>query len=371
MNDDKKGKIFFCEKPAQAKDILKALGKNGDVSIICPATRGYTFNYPKRIQYNSIPATNLKPEYNMELPFYAYFGFVFQKINDVIEKIEIKVLTDLHLAYKKINEYNELSQSEFHNVSREARIYILSFEEIISACDNDLTGARGFSFYFEKYLDLNYNIPHENVTYLEFSSFDKKSLDKTFINRKNIKKNKRYQCFIESYKKKDFFEYNFNVNSLVLFGELLRKTGFFSEFILTKNLLITLLLIEKEKKIKMSEHRILDEMHKLMVGNCATRIDILKKLYDTGLIWYGLYKHNGKEKKCILLTDECNDLLSIIHPKIKDVKMSYNSMKDVRDSLVSVEEFKEKYSKKMEVMFNKQKNLSRKLNRDEILQEED
>ena len=56
---------------------------------------------------------------------------------------------------------------------------------------------------------------------------------------------------------------------------------------------------------------------------------------------------------------------------MKDIKMSYNAYRDFEDKNISLKEFKSKYAKKLEIMFQKQKNYLRKINREEALKEDD
>jgi hypothetical protein len=370
--NNKKCKIFFCEKTGDAQEILKRIGKNGDISISTPTVRSYSFSYPKKIPYNTIPVRDLIPEYKNNFIHSVVYGFVYLKKEDgSIEKTEINPL----INYLKLKFQIEKSESSFHSKEKsvdlrnKAQEYIESFGEIVYACGNDLSGLRGFDFYFEKYLEYynyEFNLDYKNIkiTYIDSSCMNT-TIENEFSKKSIFIDNEKVNDFRNSYKKKDFFEYNFNVNSLVIIGDILRKNGFISNCILTKNLFLTLLIIQKIGKC--NEHQLIDEMNKLDIGNVASHIHIIETLYDNGLIWYGLYKNSNQEKKCIMLANETESFFEYIHPKMKDFKMSINVMDDVKNPDIDLMFFKEKYGNKLQTMFSKQKNFLRKKYRDEAL----
>jgi DNA topoisomerase IA len=362
MDTTKKGKIFVCEKPSQAKYVCEALATVDDIVIISPAVRSHSFIYPKKIKFNEIPAIDLKPKYKDNLPLYGNYGYVFKKnINGKVNKVEQLELMNFYRL--KTEQYSEYVLNNKSEIIKKTKQYILSFEEIVCAMDNDLTGVRGFKFYMEKYLDFkNYDFIDKHyktkTTMLVFSACDKASLIKAFNIRESIKESSIFSALENSYIKKDFLEYNFNVNSMVLLGEILRKNGFFIDLILTKNLLITLLFIEKE--ITIPEHKLVDKMEELNVGNPASYSEIISVLYDNDLIHYLVKKVNGRDMKLLILPEDTKNILNDIHPKIKDFKISFNVINDVNNSSLSFKDFKDKYTKKLKTMFSKQKNYSRK-----------
>lgn len=364
-------KLFICEKPSQTKLVLKTLGEDNDVAIISPSIAAYKFDYLRSIPYKNIPITKT-PEYKQQFPKYGNYGKVYfidnEKVN-IKEQEEIKELYDcisyLTGSHKSGKIYKENDLFEIKNTVKE---YIESFDEIIYACDPDYTGVRGFTLLFKMffgYHEYKRQLAYKKIkiSYLEINSLDEKFLKESYDKRTDLILDESFSNLIESYKKKDLFEYSFNLNSMVLFGDILRNIGIYEEVIITKNMLLTLMLISNSNKL--TESDLIHNMTNSNIGSPVSRTEIITKLYDIGLIYFGTYKKNKRDVRYHILTKEGELFLENIHPKVKDPKMSVKLEDKIYGNLTA-EEFKVDVEEKMDIMFSKQKRFFRKKLREQL-----
>jgi hypothetical protein len=121
---------------------------------------------------------------------------------------------------------------------------------------------------------------------------------------------------------KRFFDYNFNVNSLALFGDCLRKVGVdTSDFGMSKYGLQ--LLYWQRGQEPLSEGRIIRSMEDWVgtgryqpcgIGSAASRASIMTQLRRAGLTAY--------EDRLTVITDRGNDFLNLLHPDCEDPDLS-------------------------------------------------
>jgi hypothetical protein len=83
-------KLFVCEKPSQAKQILIALGKENDVAIVAPSISSYSFIYPKVITYKETPYKSKSIEYKNNYS-YGEHDKVFKIINGSMDVNKVKI----------------------------------------------------------------------------------------------------------------------------------------------------------------------------------------------------------------------------------------------------------------------------------------
>ena len=139
----KKNKLFICEKPACAEE-FRFLLNDGDLIILGCGIASYKFDYQK-ISFTKSPYSNETPRYkinseamlNTSLMLSAWDSNGKTKVN------ALKKITKLHKSEIK---------SEF-DIPLITNDFLSNFDEIIFACDTDITGVRGFCFKFEKFFD--------------------------------------------------------------------------------------------------------------------------------------------------------------------------------------------------------------------------
>lgn len=355
-------KLFICEKPSQAKHILKTLGSKDDSALISPSIAAYKFDYLKNIPYQDIPICKT-PKYKQILPDYGHFGHVYIKDGSDIIRVEQPDIKELYNCFSYLNGDKRITQfykkEDIFDKQQAARSYLENFDEIIYACDPDYTGVRGFSFLFKMFFGyFNYKKQLKTkISTASFYSFSENDLKNEFNDRKDLINDLGFLGLEESYKKKDLFEHSFNLNSMVLFGDILRNIGIYQNIIITKNMLLTLMLIDSASKI--TDSNLVKQMEQNEIGSNASRAEIIKILYDIGLVYWGIYREKDKNIQYNILTKEGIEFLDNIHPKVKDPKMAIRLKEQVYGNLTS-EEFEPYVEEKIKLMFSKQKRFFRK-----------
>jgi len=193
-----------------------------------------------------------------------------------------------------------------------------------------------------------FNIYNIKISIMKVCSFDEKSLSKYFAERKNIY-DSDYHLLKESYIKKDFFEYNYNLNSLLFFNNILKKINIDkNDIILTKNHISTLFLLQKEN---LTEDLIIQLMNKRKIGQASSFAEIVYNL--------NILKLTQKRNELVSLSEQGELFLSFLHKKINDPYLNIRLQNDHKE--LSVEDFKIKYEKYLYEIFSKQKRFLRKL----------
>tara|TARA_Y100000034_G_scaffold64752_2_gene78326 strand:- start:9715 stop:10737 length:1023 start_codon:yes stop_codon:yes gene_type:complete len=337
-----KRKLFFVEKPCAAQSFSFLLEKQ-DMAILAQSIAAYKFDY-KNINYSNAPYTKETPLYKENKKFtHSIFNTnaFFQNKN----RMELPYL--LEILKLKENKNKEV-------LKRKIKEFFLNFDEIIFACDYDYTGWRGFEFkmfyFFElgkEWIDFfnSYNI---KISIIKTCSYDKNSLIKSFKERKNIFESD-YYLLKEGYIKKDFFEYNYNLNALLFFNNILKKLNIDNKnIVLTKNHIATLFLLKSEK---LTEHDIVEIMSKRKIGQASNYSEIVYNL--------SFLKLTQKRNEIVSLSEQGELFLSFLHKKINDPYLNIRLKNDYKE--LSVEDFKIKYEKYLYEVFSKQKRFLRRL----------
>ena len=347
--------LFVADKSGKIDFTVKDLATKNDVAIIAPSIMSYAFKYPRYVSYQDLPITSLTPIYKNQFREYGKPNLIYSNG----EYTELDIFKKLAYISKSIvSEENLYNENDLTIARSNVMSYIKSFDEIHCVTDTNLSGIRGFMFYFEKYLGIE-NLKEENnfpeITFLQFSSLYNEDVIRDFNNRKKIFESDFFLGQIESYKKKDYFNFNFNTNSLVMISHALRKLNIQPEKVFTKNMLQTLMLIHNESKKQNKKEICLSLLFKVRLdkhmGDNHTTHAIEEYLKELGLI-------SLINRQCVSITDNGIAFLSLLHPKMKDPKLSYNVGEDFYNNDLSLEEFKTKYNKKIESMFKKQKRFS-------------
>ncbi len=352
-----KPKLFVCEKPQQAQFITELMKKN-DVVILAQSIAAYQFDY-QEIKFKNAPYTRETPKYKKNK---KYKNDVFN-----IGRWDYK---KNYLECPILNKIGELN--EFSEIIKE---YFNQFSEIIYSCDCDLTGYRGFSFRMSEFFKLGYNwidfFDENNIklTVMEIEAFDTKSLNNSYQDRLPIKNNKSMEDLKNSYMKKDYFEYNYNLNSILFFNQALKDVGYIKDsnhHVLTKNYIWVLFELSKNK---LSIFNLIKKMERNYIAQNASRNQLLKNLKSMNLINYDDLIENSS----IEISDIGIKFINRIHKKANDpfigLRLLQNNYKNLFDfygldknkaNNMSYLDFKIKYEKYLYNTFSKQKRFLRK-----------
>lgn len=341
-------KLFITEKPSQAKCIGMALAEENDVAIVAPTITGYWFDYPSYLTYKNYPYSNEYPNYKINTDCLMFSTPLYKMTKDgELKKFQQENILNL-LKYLKEDYSNEIIKRERQKIID----YFNQFEEIIIATDSDYTGTRTFDLYIFKFLDAFYDDLKIKITRTFYGSMDEESLKNHFENRESIKDSKLHEILQRDYKNKDFFAYNFNINSLMIFNDILKKVGCCrSDTLITFNMLMILTYIKEEKLL----NDLFIDLSKNEVGTQASRYEIIEQLIKYQLI-EKTKKGSKNNKEVIRLTKIGYQFLDLIHDKIKlfDPLEIFND----RESL-EASDFQEKYSEKLNIYFKKQRSYFR------------
>jgi hypothetical protein len=347
--------LIVCEKPMQAKTITRALSTNNKnieyefTSFIAPGINSYKFEIPSTLYFKDIPYINNKVLYKKTYKNYDHSSIYTYNPNQETVEINENLILSHFYEQSLVNE----------NISNEKiEEWLNGFDEIIYGCDSDYTGARAFDFHMEKYFKIS-NIfefaNHKNIklSYLHLLGIDDASLIKAFDKRISLKDNPNYLKFKSSYMKKDYFDYHYKINELMLFGDILSHLNI-NNFSLTNFMIQTLYLMDKIKIKDAGE--IVHAMQKAHIGSAASRSEILNILNANGL----LIKKNITINESYGLSNDGKMFLSYLHPSFNDSKLTQKLDNDIENSDITFEEFKEKYQLYLKKLFGKQKRFFRK-----------
>ena len=352
-----KPKLFVCEKPQQAKIITKLMNQN-DIVILAESISAYKFDY-QEIKFKDAPYTREIPKYKKNT---KYRNDMFNVGSWDYKKnyVECSILNQI----EELNEYTELIKEYFNQ-----------FSEIIYSCDYDLTGYRSFSFRMNYFFKLGSNwidfFEENNIklTVMDIKAYDIKSLNNSYQERLPIKNNKDMENLKNNYMKKDYFEYNYNLNSILFFNQALKDVGYIKDsnhHILTKNYIWVLFELSKNK---LPFFNLIKKMERNYIASAASRDQLLKNLKSMSLINYDdLIKNSSIE-----ISELGIKFINRIHKKANDpfigLRLLQNNYKNLFDfygldknkaNNISYLDFKIKYEKYLYNTFSKQKRFLRK-----------
>jgi hypothetical protein len=202
-----------------------------------------------------------------------------------------------------------------------------NYSEIIIATNSDRRGAYGALQIIEK---LNTPLPPVHV--MLFSTTDKNSLTKSWHDRKKYSwENSGYAKKAKSQKIKRLFEFWWQSNSALVFGELCKKVGLKGNSVISKYEFMTMkILSSQESDIdlytlseimgnwsgtgKFTEQNLVD--YECKIGSASSRMDLIKRLLDRGFARRIDY---SKARRGILeVTPEGMAFMAMCHPKTFD-----------------------------------------------------
>jgi hypothetical protein len=347
-------RLFVCEKRHQAELYLPHIHKD-DAIILCQTITSYLFDYPKKLAFSQAPYSSQIPQYKPALvtPSNLYVRNIYTSYLTIKDGLQEHPL--LKEYFDSTN--NNPPDTDITNKRDRVHKFLASFDEIIYACDHDLTGTRGFDFLFSKYYKIedltSFSLLHNiNFSTVAFSGgLDPESIKKGISERKDFFTSKYIQFFREKYLKKDFFEYNYNLNSLILINKAyhlaIREFPF---HLITKNFIQTLHILYIDP---IPDHRLVKIMERKFIGQAASRSTIISKLIDLNLIL--LDKKNPRFETEYKISPLGITFISLLHRKLNDPHLSERISRDLDNKKLSVKSFKEKYETYLSKAFSRQK----------------
>jgi len=344
-------KLFVCEKSDQAKKVMKTLSF-GDTLILAPSISAYLFKYPKQLHFKNTPFFDKSPEYKINY-----------ESNYFLKSVVCIFKEDKQSESSILQNYLDSMRNNLPNIkeSRDNLIsFLSSFDEIIYACDSDHTGMRGFDLLFSQYFKIpslkSFSI-NNNVefSFLNLLALDDNSLHCAYFNKKSIfDPSSRVALLRNAYSKKDFFDYNYNLNSLMLI-ERAYSLAFDSRpgMTITRNMISLLTLLSK---LNSDQHFYSHYLVKKNIGSPVSSNKIVELLLDIGLIEWLKEKHN----QTIILSSKGALFLEKLHRRIKNPHLASTLFDDIYKDEFSCLDFKEKYSTYLKKSFSSQKKLNNK-----------
>ena len=285
--------VLVLEKPMQSRAIapfVAARWPGRKVLAVYTFYLGlYEFRYPRGLSHSDFPYVG-EPSWKVRDFGWPEAGFTLEFINGEI----------VHTRLDPIK-------------------VVKSADEVWFACDPDHSGANGFDVLLSQCLGEEEAAKERPA--LVFRSLVEEDVIRT-LDIPTTTADPRYREWSNKGHAKRFFDYNFNVNSLALFGDCLRKVGVdTSDFGMSKYALQLLYWLCGQEPL--SEGRICWSMDKWTgtgrytpfgIGSPASRAPIITQLRSAGLTAY--------QDKLTVITDRGNDFLDQLHPDCEDADLS-------------------------------------------------
>jgi hypothetical protein len=318
-----KRRLFLFEKPSQ----MEAFFKNGfleknDFAVIAPSYLSYYFDYDQKTT-NKI--TNYIPRYILNKKSYG--------CNDILYSFENKIYKKKFKLFENIiNENKNIREKSLKKI----KLLINNVDEIYCACDSGFSGTRGFDFKMEKYFDINILENSKKTYYIDMY------FEPTPNKNSLLLDNEKYIEGKNSYIKKDYFNYNFNINSFKYYTAYIKKKGILMKKPLTINMILVLLII---KNHIFYEYDLFEYMAQREIGTFAFKDNILEELI--------LYKLVEKKSDLLFLTHVGADFLKDNIKENNFNNIGINLCSNISDNFYNLEMFKEKYNKILINIFKK------------------
>lgn len=343
-------KLFVCEKHSQAQSFQKHC-KEGDSIILCPSICSYTFKYPSTLRFSGLPYLNIDPEY-AHADFEYIAGLRKRSYGTLYSHdgcCEHPVLVEYYRAKIESNKEDEIE------IAQKALFDLLgSYDEIVYACDPDHTGTRGFDFLMSKYFgiksleEFSHKYDLKVMACLTLGGLSYNCIGKAISQRESFFESQMIELYRQFYLKKDYFDFNYNINSLLLLNKAyFLASGKYPQNPITRNLIQVMFLLSQMGKVDIRLYRELDLRY---VGSPASRCQIIESLKEMGLV---AEKSEGRRE--FSLTELGQRFLVFLHRKMDDPHLAERVMKDCANASMSLEEFRAKSDKYLSLVFSKQK----------------
>lgn len=321
--------LFIGEKPRASRIILESAPKSiqeATVSVlnILPLS-SISFSIPRNIKYHDIP----------------YVNDVRYKRGDIQPNLTTFV-NNKHIKIEKV---------KFLDENNTLIDFFSLFEKIIIATDPDHTGELAAHIWLS-WGGVN-SFKDNRIKRLIAFNYESNELKKTWDELDNSFMNKRFEYYNYALAKR-YFDYNWTINSSVVFGDLLRSIGLDTHnFILSKNQLMILFIL-KNNINKMSEGKIIkfincytgtgkynisDYTQHHIFGSPTSRVLMISKMIDIGLL-------ESNKNNVSLSIKGCN-FLNMLHNKTFDPDLHFRlanwSIKASNDGYESVKQSIKRY----------------------------
>jgi hypothetical protein len=325
-----KRRLFLFEKISQIKSFFNnGFFKKNDIAIIAPSYLSYSFTYKgttKTIN-NKIKYKRNNESYGNNNKFYTFTD----EIN----------MRESFLLSKLLKDNNDSSRL---NALKKIKEFVNQFHEIVYMTDNDYTGARAFNFKLEKFLGIDIKENKDKIYHVSLCSYAKKEVKKSLQLKTKILESNIYLYHTKCYLKKDFFDYNFNVNSNKYYTQYLKKKGVDLKTPLSRNCIQILL---KLKKTNMKSSDLLDYCVNNNISNCGTISIVLNHLIHNKLI--------EENKSVYQLSFLGKTFLNENIESLNYYNLSNKLIRNMQDVFYDMDLFKRKYNKIIKNIFKENK----------------
>lgn len=289
MLDQQSSVVLILEKPFQARQLAPLLSTRWPgqrIFAIYTLYLGlYEFRYPRGLTFADLPFTGdptwKKRKFDVTPP-----ALVVELVNGSVCR------TDLEPAQ-----------------------VLATAETIWFGCEPDASGANAYQVLLTQCLGAESAALERPALFLYMQ--DTASLEKA-MDAPTSTANPVFQSWLNQGEAKRFFDFNYNVNALALFGECLRKVGVDTEgYGVSKFSLQLLYALKRASQLTESQvFRLMDQWSGTgryavsTLGSPASRSTILQGLIDKGLL--------ERIEPLIRLSSRGNDFLGLLHPDCQD-----------------------------------------------------
>lgn len=282
--------VLVMEKPNTAREIAPLLANrwpDQQIFIIFTLHLGlFEFQYPRGLSFSSLPYAE-DPIWKRRNPDGQTFT---------------------HFA--------ELCAGKLKRIDVEPEALLNNANEIWFACDPDYMGVIAYHVLLTKVMGSESAAVERPA--LMLTSLDMDSVKKT-IDKPSSTESPFFKSCLNAGMAKRFFDFNFNINSMVILGECLRRVGVDTDYFSISKYALQLLYCLKAKK-PLAEYKVFGLMDKWSgtgryptseLGSPMSRHDIIQRLLDAEL----LKSENSK----ISISAKGLAFLNELHPDCQDL----------------------------------------------------
>jgi hypothetical protein len=285
--------VLVLEKPMQSRAIAPFVAERWPgrkVLAVYTFYLGlYEFRYPRGLSHGDFPYVG-EPSWKVRDFGWPEAGFTLEFVNGEIVKTGLDPIQ-----------------------------VVKSADEVWFSCDPDHSGANAFDVLLAQCFSAD-EAARERPALIFTSMADEDII--RMLAKPTTTADPKYREWSNRGSAKRFFDFNFNVNSLALFGDCLRKVGVdTSDFGMSKYALQLLYWLRGQQPL--SEGRICWSMDKwtgtgryqpFEIGSPASRASIVTQLRTAGLTAF--------QDKLTVITERGNDFLNLLHPDCEDPDLS-------------------------------------------------
>lgn len=325
--------VYVCEKPSITKlfsEYAEQVHPHDEVYFINILTFGlHHFQYPRGLKHSDFPyLANVKMKFN-------------ESQEPLVSMKQIILFSQREQAYFKINPYQQ------------AIDILQTADRIIFACDGDYRGVVAFHHLLKETLGEEKALQQYEAIVLMLTTAQgvRDAVDRGLTTHDDW-----YVSGREYGLAKQYFDYNFNLNSFAILGDALAFVGIDrARFHLSKYILQAFYFVAQHEGEFGSESELYVGLHdwkgtgkygpykKYGLGSIISRTEIVLKLAESGLL-------EQRDRK-IFLSSKGKVLLSVLHPDCCDLDLPFR----IHDWCQDFEQSKPKMDRYLRTLFGKQK----------------